>query len=299
MRRRRITAYGVCQDGSGRVLLTRGSSQADAPGVWSLPGGGVDQGEHPSDAVRREFAEETGLTVDIVTLRSAMADVGPGYGGTVALHTDRLIYDVRVVGGSLRNETVGTTDLARWVEPEQLVTLPLLPFTARVLGVPDAAVTLGDLPDGDEEASATDRRQRFAAYGLVTDPAGRVLLTLIADGYPGARRWHLPGGGTEHGEQPVEGLLRELAEETGQRGRVLDLLDVDHLHNPAAIGPERRPIDWHSVRVVYRVAVDDPTPPVVAERDGSTAAARWCTAEEAYALPLNSFAVTILRRHYR
>lgn len=281
------------------MLLTRGSSQADAPGVWSLPGGGVDQGEHPSAAVRREFAEETGLVIEIVTLRNAMADVGPGYRGTVALHTDRLIYDVRVAGGTLRDETDGTTDLARWVEPEELVTLPLLPFTAQVLGVPAAAVTLGELPDGDEELPVADRRQRFAAYGLVTDPEGRILLTLIANGYPGAGRWHLPGGGTEHGEQPADGLLRELVEESGQQGRVLDLLDVDHLHNPAAIGPERRPIDWHSVRVVYRVAVDEPTPPVVAERGGSTAAARWCTGDEARALPLNSFATAILRRHYR
>ena len=51
-----------------------------------------------------------------------------------------------------------------------------------------------------------DRVQRFGAYGYVTDPDGRVLLTLIADGYPGAGRWHLPGGGTDFGESPTDCL---------------------------------------------------------------------------------------------
>ncbi|TWH66518.1 NUDIX domain-containing protein [Micromonospora olivasterospora] len=47
-----------------------------------------------------------------------------------------------------------------------------------------------------------------------------MLLTKIAEGYPGAGLWHLPGGGTDHGEQPAAGLLRELVEEGGQLGRV-------------------------------------------------------------------------------
>ena len=63
--RRRIGAYGVCQDADGRVLLARGSARGRRPGVWQLPGGGVEHGEHPADAVVREFAEETGLTVEV------------------------------------------------------------------------------------------------------------------------------------------------------------------------------------------------------------------------------------------
>ncbi|HEX8345651.1 MAG TPA: NUDIX domain-containing protein, partial [Actinoplanes sp.] len=139
--------------------------------------------------------------------------------------------------------------------------------------------------------------QRFGAYGVVTDPDDRILLTRIATGYPGAGRWHLPGGGTDHGEQPEAALARELFEETGQRGRVTRLLEISHRHDPAALGPERVPIDWHVIRALYRVEVDVPTEPVVTEgAGGSTAAAGWFPVNEAGALPLTEVAQGAVRR---
>ena len=138
--------------------------------------------------------------------------------------------------------------------------------------------------------------QRFAAYGLVTDPAGRILLTRIANGFPGAGRWHLPGGGTDFGEQPAAALLRELTEETDQAGVVADLMNVSHRHNPAAVGPEGHPIDWHTVRALYRVSVDRPTEARVTEAaGGSTAAAAWFTRAEAARLPLTEVAMRAVR----
>jgi ADP-ribose pyrophosphatase YjhB (NUDIX family) len=129
-------------------------------------------------------------------------------------------------------------------------------------------------------------RQRFAAYGYVTAPDGRVLLAKIAAGFPGAGRWHLPGGGTDWGEQPSDGLLRELYEEAGQHGEVAGLMGVSHRRNPIAMGPEGVPIDWHAVRVVYRVEVPEPGQPSVTEQDGSTAEAGWFEQAELPALDL-------------
>ncbi|MER7001814.1 NUDIX domain-containing protein [Dactylosporangium sp. NPDC000555] len=124
--------------------------------------------------------------------------------------------------------------------------------------------------------SELPRGQRFAAYGFVTDPAGRVLLTEIARGFPGAGRWHLPGGGTDVGEQPSDALLRELYEETGQRGEIVELLGVTHRRSLGLVGPEGYPMNWHAVRALYRVLVSEPSTPSVTEAaGGSTAAAAW------------------------
>jgi ADP-ribose pyrophosphatase YjhB (NUDIX family) len=297
MRRRRIGAYGLCRV-DDRVLLARSSGTADIAGIWQVPGGGVDHGEHPATALVREFAEETGLRVEVIAVRAALAEVSRLAGPDEELHTDRIIYQVRPTGGTLRSESQGTTDQVAWVSPEELPRLPLMPFTAELLGQP--VTPLPDPRPGSVRRPVppqADTRQRFAAYGLVTDPAGRVLFALIAGGYPGAGRWHLPGGGTDYGEQPAIGLLRELVEESGQLGRITDLIDVTHLHNPAAWGPEDRPMNWHAVRAIYRVEVDVPTEPRVTEAPGgSTAAAGWYTVAEAAALPLTDVAAMALER---
>lgn len=291
--RRRIGAYGVLRDGHGRVLLARGAACCPYPGVWQLPGGGVEHAEHPADALVREFAEETGLTVGRGAIRAAIADVAAFRAEHVAMHTDRLIFEVEARGGRLRPEPDGGTDEVGWFTPEEAAARPLMPFTAELLGLPVSPLP-ADLPRGlpvDPAGPSADRRQRFGAYGLVTDPAGRVLLTMIANGYPGAGRWHLPGGGTDHGEQPAAGLLRELVEEAGQLGRVVELIAVDNLHNPAALGPEGRPLDWHGVRVIYRVHVDAPTEAVVTElAGGSTAKAAWFAPEQVGGLPMTDVA---------
>lgn len=54
----RLAAYAVCLE-SAAVLLAR-QQQPGAGASWSLPGGKVEHGEDPFDAVIREVAEETG-----------------------------------------------------------------------------------------------------------------------------------------------------------------------------------------------------------------------------------------------
>jgi ADP-ribose pyrophosphatase YjhB (NUDIX family) len=291
MRIRRVGAYGICRDADGRVLLARNSALSEFPGQWTLPGGGVEQGEHPDDAVVREFGEETGLSVRIDALRAVTADVLRLPAGPLE-HTDRLVYDVSVVGGSLRAETGGTTDLVEWVPPADLVALPLMPFTATQLGLadPPPAATSSE-PNSSEPLARPERVQRFGAYAAATDPDRRILLTLISEDYPGAGLWHVPGGGTDHGETPEQALHRELYEETSQHGRVTGLLGVSHRYDPTALGPEGQPIDWHTVRVLFRVEVDVPTEAEVTEEaGGSTARAAWFTRDEIDKLDLTELA---------
>jgi ADP-ribose pyrophosphatase YjhB (NUDIX family) len=126
-----------------------------------------------------------------------------------------------------------------------------------------------------------------------------VLLTRIAPGYPGAGSWHLPGGGTDFGETAREALVREIREETGQLAEVGPLLSVAHLHNPQAFGPERRALDWHTIRSIFGVTVPEPTVPEVHERGGSTDRVAWFTPAQARNLNLNRLARAALTEHVR
>lgn len=56
----------VIADADGKVLLLRRTADDYLGGLWELPSGTVDEGEALLDALRREVAEETGLTVAAV-----------------------------------------------------------------------------------------------------------------------------------------------------------------------------------------------------------------------------------------
>jgi 8-oxo-dGTP diphosphatase len=287
-RRRRIEAYGLSRNELGEVLL--------APHRWALPGDTVSHGEHPAATVTRAFAEH-GLRAEVTGIRDVITDLDREPDSQIITHHDRLIFDVGVLGGQ--------SDTAVWVGPELAAQLWLPGFTAKALGLPSPAGSEDDQVVVAQAPLATNvvplrspsRHQRFAAYALVTDPVGRVLLTQIAAGYPGAGRWHLPGGGTDFGETAADGLLRELIEETNQDGRITGLIAVSHRHQRDAVGPERVAIDWHGVRVVFRALVDRPTAPRVMEGNGSTQAAAWFGPGQALTLDLTEVARTAVADH--
>ncbi|MGO8992982.1 MAG: (deoxy)nucleoside triphosphate pyrophosphohydrolase [Polyangiaceae bacterium] len=50
---------------SGRVLLTQRKAGAHLEGKWEFPGGKVESGEDPRDALRRELQEELGIEAEV------------------------------------------------------------------------------------------------------------------------------------------------------------------------------------------------------------------------------------------
>ncbi len=60
----RARVYAVAFAGDGRILLVGGT----VAGKWWLPGGGVEAGESPEQALARELDEEAGATVDDLAL---------------------------------------------------------------------------------------------------------------------------------------------------------------------------------------------------------------------------------------
>ena len=99
----------------GRVLLGRRSDEVVQPGLWSLPGGFVDVGEHPEDALAREVAEETGMVVSTATIESADLDRTDPEKAVVVL-----TYDVEAAGEPMAGDDFLELD---WFDPAELPTL--------------------------------------------------------------------------------------------------------------------------------------------------------------------------------
>jgi 8-oxo-dGTP diphosphatase len=133
LERQRIAAYGIVRDDEDRLLLARAAPLLSLRGRWFLPGGGVQHGEKPADSLRREIAEESGLTVVPGALLDVLSDVRAIPDGT-SLHTVRLIYEVASWHGSLRPELDGTTDAVAWFGLDEVRTLPLARYVETVVG---------------------------------------------------------------------------------------------------------------------------------------------------------------------
>lgn len=114
--RTRVGAYAVVLR-DDRVLLAQLTAREGRR--WTLPGGGLDRGETPEDAARREVHEETGYAVTVDDLLGVDSLVVPADrrpdGEHDDLHAVRVVYRAHVVGGDLRHEADGSTERAAWV----------------------------------------------------------------------------------------------------------------------------------------------------------------------------------------
>lgn len=65
MRTRTLVVAGLITAGDGRVLLTQRRADQSLPLAWELPGGKMEPGESPEQALARELREEIGVDVHI------------------------------------------------------------------------------------------------------------------------------------------------------------------------------------------------------------------------------------------
>ena len=142
-RLQRLAAYAVATRGD-RLLLVRLSEQTAYPGSWTLPGGGVDFGEDPRDAVLRELHEETGLSGSVDALLGVHSAVRePSAEGPDVLHAVRIVYRVSVdaEGPLVVHDIAGSSDAAEWVGLDDVAarwTSPVVEFALDRLHHPGA-----------------------------------------------------------------------------------------------------------------------------------------------------------------
>lgn len=92
--RLRVRVCGICIE-DDRILLVRHTSVGSENIFWSPPGGGMEFGESAPSALAREFAEETGLEVEVGEMIFVNEFIQP------PLHAVELFFQVKIKSGLL------------------------------------------------------------------------------------------------------------------------------------------------------------------------------------------------------
>ncbi len=188
-----VLVVGAAVVRHGRVLATRRTNPPEAAGKWEFPGGKVEVGEQPEEAVVREIREELGCEVRVTGMLAGAQDVKPGYTLRVAV--------AELAGGE---PVPHEHDALRWLGPEELdqvawlaPDLPFLPELRDLLldgrrlegGNVGGAVRIGRTvrrPTGPWTPAVHRVLRRVRAAGLDavpqvlgTDDRGREILTYL------------------------------------------------------------------------------------------------------------------------
>lgn len=120
----RRVAVGVVWDAAGRVLVQRRPPDGLLGGLWEFPGGKVEDGESPREAVRREMREEVAVVVEVTGTLEAVEHAYSHF--RVTLHP----FHARIVEGEPEARSATAW---RWMEPDRLDELPLPAANHRIL----------------------------------------------------------------------------------------------------------------------------------------------------------------------
>jgi len=119
----RVSVKAIVKDQHGSVLLLQ-----EADGQWDLPGGGLEHGENPSDAVAREVAEETGYTVSSVSDKPVAFWTVTRSGSSKITWFAFSAYDVSVTGTYAPDTDTNDAAIAwQYVSQQEAMTMTLHP----------------------------------------------------------------------------------------------------------------------------------------------------------------------------
>ena len=102
----------------GKILVTQRKEDSSHALLWEFPGGKVEEGEEPREALRRELKEELDIEVEVGAVFEVVYQHYPEY--PVLL----LSYHCRIEKG--KPKPIGCHDL-RWINLNELKRLAMLP----------------------------------------------------------------------------------------------------------------------------------------------------------------------------
>lgn len=107
-------------DSDGRVLIAQRSEKKSLPGLWEFPGGKVEKGESPEEALIRELHEELGID----TWSSCLAPLSFVSHAYPEFHLLMPLFVCRRWNGVPRNLE---HQALKWVRPVELTRYPMPP----------------------------------------------------------------------------------------------------------------------------------------------------------------------------
>jgi 8-oxo-dGTP diphosphatase len=104
---------------NGKILVAkRHSDSRFEPDKWEFPGGKVDFGEHPEEALKRELKEELGILIETGPLYGVLSHVYDNNGDI--RHVVLLFYICEILEG--KPEPIDCQDLL-WIDKEEMSSL--------------------------------------------------------------------------------------------------------------------------------------------------------------------------------
>jgi mutator protein MutT len=123
----RLAVVAILRNTENKVLLIE-RNEPTSPhmhGKWHFPGGGIEFGEDPADAVLREVSEEVGdLSVQILSRRPIIAS---SVHEATQIHSIVLGYPVLYLGGTIDISKDESTADAKWYSISEVAKLDCTP----------------------------------------------------------------------------------------------------------------------------------------------------------------------------